>query len=251
MKIMEQSPTSSTTAASPHKLRLYNPPKPDSVLSFFTNHGFSISQTLNIVKRGPWLLSCDPHKSLLPKFQFLRSKGSSTSDIVHMVTLAPRNYNFDPSTSTFCIALLAKKTVKKENWDEKVDIFKRWGWSQEHVLLVFKRRPYCMLTSVDKINALMSFWVDQLGWNSLDLARAPGILSLSLPKRIVPRASVLQFLVYKGLLKKDASMVLPMLGTEKLFFEKFAGRFKEHFSHLLKLYEENMDLANKRESICL
>jgi mTERF domain-containing protein len=63
---------------------------PESVLNFFTTHGFTDSDIHNIIKREPWLLSCDTQKRLLPKFQFLLSKGASNSDIVRMVLGNPR-----------------------------------------------------------------------------------------------------------------------------------------------------------------
>ncbi|XP_020225502.1 uncharacterized protein LOC109807395 [Cajanus cajan] len=161
-----------------------------------------------------------------------------------------KQMGFDVSKSTFCIALLAKRTVNKAKWEEKVDTFKKWGWSQEQILVAFRSQPYIMLSSLDKINAVFSFWVEQAGFKSLDLVRAPGIFLLSLQKRIAPRASVLQFLTSKGLLQKDASLSRPFILTEKLFLEKYVIRFKGVSSHLLKLYEDKMSLENDRNNTC-
>ncbi|RDX70339.1 hypothetical protein CR513_50426, partial [Mucuna pruriens] len=314
------------------KLRFRDPQKPDSVLSFFRNHDFSNSQICHILQRELQLLSCDAQKVLLPKFQFLRSKGASSLDIVRMITAAPsllkrslqnhiipayelvrgflqsdkqiidflidnpyllydsrvapnvellldngvthsniakllqrwpnilcsanllrtvkelKQMGFDASTSTFCIALLAKRTVNKTRWGEKIDTFKRWGWSQEQVLLAFRRQPYCMLSSPHKINAVFSYWVEHVGFDSVDLVKAPGIFLLSIRKRIAPRASVLQFLISKGLVEKDASLNTPFVLTEKLFLEKYVKRFKDDSSHLLKLYKEKTCLENDRDN---
>ncbi|XP_027332214.1 uncharacterized protein LOC113847357 [Abrus precatorius] len=323
------SPESALTVS--QKFRLNNPQKPDSVLAFFRNRGFSNSQIHGIIKRQLPLLLSDPDKVLLPKFEFLASKGVSRADIVRMVSIGPRflsrslenhivpsyefvrgflqsddqliacmNRNssflsdgrfalnsellidngvkrsdiakllrrwpsilcsanllktitelkgmgFVPSTSSFCVALLAKRTVNKAKWDEKVETFKKWGWSQEHVLEAFKRQPYCMLSSADKINAVMSYFVSQLGCDSLELVRSPVVFQLSLQKRLIPRASVVDYLNSKGLRKKDASMTTPFALPEKLFLKRFVKRFKEHSSHLLKMYEKNMN----RENTCL
>jgi len=54
-----------------------------------------------------------------------------------------------------------------------------------------------MLASVQKINLVMSFWVNLLGWNSLALAKRPNIFALSLQRRIIPKALVLQYLLMK------------------------------------------------------
>nr|KYP58077.1 hypothetical protein KK1_004368 [Cajanus cajan] len=146
-----------------------------------------------------------------------------------------KQMGFDVSTSTFCIALLAKRTVNKTKWEEKIDTFKKWGWSREQILLAFRRQPYIMLSSPDKINAVFSFWVEQAGFKSLDLVRAPGIFQLSLQKRIAPRASVLQFLTSKGLLRKDASLSRPFILTETLFLEKYVISSKGVYYHMLKM----------------
>ncbi|XP_047153848.1 uncharacterized protein LOC124825300 [Vigna umbellata] len=150
-----------------------------------------------------------------------------------------KQMGFDASLSTFCIALVAKIILNESKWAEKIDTYKRWGWSEEQVLLAFRRQPYCMLSSCDKINAVMSYWVEQAGFNSVDLVKSPGIFLLSLRKRIAPRACVLQFLVSKGLLRKDASLTTPFVLTEKLFLENYVKRFREDSSHLLKLYTEH------------
>lgn len=314
------------------KLTLSDSQKPDSVIALFNTHGFSNTQIRNIIKREPRLLLClDPNKVLLPKFQFLLSKGASTSDIVRIVNANPRfllrslpnhiiptyhfmrgflksdkqtikcinryasfisdsrvesnvkllldngathsniatllrnspriycssnlletiqelkQLGFNSSTSTFAVALVAKKTVNETRWAEKVEIFKKWGWSDEHILQAFRRQPYCMLSSAQKIDAVLSAWVDQLGLNSLDLVNAPGIFLLRLEKRVIPRAAVLQFLVSKGLRRKNASLSAPFAMTEKLFLDKFVKCFKEDSPHLLKLYQEKMNLANSME----
>ncbi|WJX96142.1 hypothetical protein P8452_77385 [Trifolium repens] len=324
--------TPQTASKASHYVTLSNSQKPDSVLAFFTTHGFSNSQIRGIVKREPRLLSLNPNNVLLPKFQFLLSQGVSNSDLIHIVNANPRflrrslenhiiptyecakgllqsdkkiiacvkrygflsqdhlpknvkllldngvshsnivrlfqwwpsifesfdllniveelkKLGFDSKTSTFSIAFLAKKTVSKAKWDEKVETFKKWGWSDEHILQAFKKQPFCMLSSPRKMNAVMNVWVNHLGFDSLDLTRAPGILQLSLEKRIIPRGLVVQFLNSKGLRQKDASIYTPFLVSEKLFLEKFVNRFAEHSSDLLKLYEEKMNLADSRNGL--
>jgi mTERF domain-containing protein len=99
-----------------------------------------------------------------------------------------------------------------------------------------------MLTSIDKINSVMDFWVNQMGWDACAIAKAPHILPLSLEKRIIPRAPVVQFLLEKGLRKKNASLTYPFFMHEKLFRDGYLKRHKEG-SYLLKLYDEKLNLA--------
>jgi len=330
------SPQSALKSFNHNHFRFNTPDKPDAVITFFQNHGFSHSDIRIIIKKAPWLLSSQPHKRLLPKFLFFLSKDASSSDIVSLLTSNPTilrssldkriiplfelfsrffktnndndvivclikhwttftiypyhlivdNVNlmsdfgvsdsviarlfqswtsifgsndliksleevkclgFDPSTTTFGIALAAKKCFSKKLWDEKVDALKKWGWSNEAVFQAFRMHPGFMLTSIDKINLVMSFWVNQLGWNSLALTKRPHIFNFSLQKTIVPRALVLQYLVMKGLRKKNASLVAPFALSKQMFLSKYVLSFKEDSDYLLKLYEENVNLASTKE----
>ncbi|WJX23639.1 hypothetical protein P8452_12837 [Trifolium repens] len=339
-----------------------NPKNPESVFTFLKTHGFMDSEIQAIIEREPEFLSCDPSKTLLPKFQFLRSKGASTSDIVRitvydhgfrklslkeveikfefflskgvsssdivsLLTANPKilqaslekqiiplfkllsgylkirdilvclirkwfafdrisydliveninlmtdfgvsKYNiatlfrrrpsifgsndliksledvkglgFKPSRTTFGAALVARKCISKQMWNQKVDVFKKWGWSEEVVLQEFRSCPSLMLVSIDKINLVMNFWVNQLGWDSLLLTKYPLMFTHSLSQRIIPRAFVLQYLLNKGLWK--TSLVNPFNYTEKVFLEKCVFKFKEESDYLLKLYEDKMNLA--------
>jgi len=322
---------SASRLCSTHTITFKNAQKPDSVLNFFRNHGFSDSQLRDTIAKMPRLLSCNPSKRVLPKFQFFLSKGSSTSDIANLVCKSPRvlsvslknqivptyelvyrflqsdketlavlNYNsnlfcdrsvqnnitmliengvsdsnikrllrehnrafktrdmlklvkelkdlgFNCSKTTFGVALIAKSSITKTLWKEKVDALKKWGWSDEDVLQAFRKQPHCMTTSIDKINLVMSFWVNQLGWDAMAIAKTPDILLLSLEKRIIPRATVVQFLLNNGLRNKNSSLIYPFLRTEKLFIDMFIKRFKNESSHLIKLYEEKLKLAHTRE----
>ncbi|CAJ2662052.1 unnamed protein product [Trifolium pratense] len=159
-----------------------------------------------------------------------------------------KGLGFRPSMITFGVALIAKKCTSKTHWNHKVDAFKKWGWSDEAVFQAFRLCPSLMLVSIDKVNLLMSFWVNQLGWNSLALTKYPIMFSYSLHKRIIPRVSVLQFLLMKGLREKNASLLTPFTYTEKLFLSKFVFSFKGESDYLLKLYEEKVKLAYSEET---
>jgi mTERF domain-containing protein len=329
------SPKSASKLCSTYNVRFKTAQKPDSIRNFFRNHGFSDTQLHHIIAKLPWLLSCNPSKRVLPKFQFFLSKGASTSYIVDIVcknpvvlsaslknrivpayelvyrylqsdkdTIALLNYNpiifgssnvvhnikvlteigvtdsniarllrtctklfyrkdlhelveelkdlgFDPPRSIFSIALMAKSSVSKTLWKEKVDAFKKWGWSDEDVIQAFRKQPHCMLTSIDKINLVMSYWVNQLGWDAMDIAKVPRVFGASLEQRIIPRAPVVQYLSKKGLLKKEASLTSPFVVKEEIFLDMYINRFKEESSYLLKLYEEKLKLAQTKEKTAM
>jgi mTERF domain-containing protein len=158
-----------------------------------------------------------------------------------------KGLGFNPSKITFGIAMVAKEPIKKTLWKEKVDAFKKWGWSDEDVLEAFRRHPHCMLVSINKINLLMSFWVNQMGWDVLALAKGPLLFSMSVEKRIIPRALIVQFLLKNGLREEKSSLASPFIVSDKKFRDKFINRYEEESSYLLKLYEEKLTLAHTRE----
>jgi len=303
------------------RLRFKTPHKPDSVIAFFKTHGFSNHQIQTIIRRIPSLIVNNPIKTILPKFQFLASKGASPKDIVATVTRSPRflysslekniipsfelvrsfcpsdhkaitsiifcpssisdsrfkpnlqflldfgvtrssiyrlltsrpsticctdlkkaleeikELGFQPSKYNFCVALLTKRAVTKSQWDAKVDVLKSWGCSEDDILWAFKRQPNFMLRSPDKLNAVMRFWIKQLGWDPLLLLGTPDLFGFSIEKRLSPRASVVQYLLSKGLMKKDASLTAPFYLKDELFLQKYVKRFGDEASVLLKLYQ--------------
>ncbi|PNY04394.1 hypothetical protein L195_g000815 [Trifolium pratense] len=301
------------------RLRFNTPKKPDSVIAFFKTHGFSNDQIQSIIHTAPSLLTSKPIKTILPKFQFLSSKGASPSDIVDTVTKSPhflcsslqkqiipsfelvrsfcpsdqkaltsitacsssikygrmklnvkflldlgvtssgiyrllttrpsvicsanlkkyveeiKELGFNPSKCSFCVALLAKTAVTKSQWDAKVDALKSWGFSEDEIFNAFKKQPNFMLRSTDKLNAVMRFWIKQLGWDRLLLLVAPDLFGFSIEKRLIPRASVVQYLLSKGLMKKNASLITPFYCSDQVFLQRYVNNFEEEAYRILKL----------------
>jgi mTERF domain-containing protein len=170
---------------------------------------------------------------------------------LHELVEELKDLGFDPPRSIFSIALMAKSSVSETLWKEKVDAFKKWGWSDEDALKAFRKQPHCMLTSIDKINLVMSYWVNQLGWDAMAIAKVPRVFGASMEQRIIPRASVVQYLSKKGLLKKEASLTSPFVVKEEIFLDMYINRFKEESSYLLKLYEEKLKLAQTKEKTAM
>ncbi|XP_057434224.1 uncharacterized protein LOC130726920 [Lotus japonicus] len=316
------------------RVRLDNSEKPDSVLALFRTHGFTNHQLSQIIRTRPLFLSSDPNTAILPKFNFLLSKGASTSDLVEIITKDPwlmhyslenaitpcydflkrylvsdestieaiksctgliyskhpekniqtllengvpesqvpillcrsgyllkrhdpsdfkkaveevKEMGFDPNKKFFIVALNAK-TMKVSLWERKIDLYKKWGWSEEIVVSVFKRYPWCMLASEKKIETVMEFWVNQMGWDSLVLAKHPVLLWISLEKIIIPRAFLLQSLQSRGLIK-DAKSPAAFKVPEKMFLQKFVNCFEEESAQLLELYKEKKRSCMKRQNI--
>ena len=89
----------------------------------------------------------------------------------------------------------------------------------------------------------MDFFVNKMGRESSLIANRPFLIGLSLEKRIIPRYSVVQVLLSKGLIDKDISLVVLFESTEKMFLEKFVNGYKEEAPQLLNLYQEKVNLS--------
>lgn len=151
-----------------------------------------------------------------------------------------KRLGFKPDKTLFLVAVCAK-LVRKSLWEKKIELYGKWGWSEETVRSAFVRSPWCMLVSEAKIEAMMEFCVKQLGCDPLFFAKYPVLIAFSLEKRIVPRALVVQFLMSKGLVK-DVNWAAAFIASESLFLRKFVVSFEKEASQLMKLYEEKRDL---------
>ncbi|XP_022741192.1 transcription termination factor MTERF2, chloroplastic-like [Durio zibethinus] len=311
------------------RVHFETPQKPDSVISFFKNHGFSQTQIRNLIQRRPKLLLSNPDKTLLPKFQFFYSKGISSSDLARILSSNPLvlandldkriipNFNFikdlthcaddkvflaykhwsgiltrnlqsvfacnlailreigvpesillaelivhpsifahnhdkfrrtteevkklgfTPSKQLFLVALQALMQNSKSTWERKSNAFKKWGWSDEDIFSAFEKYPRCMIFSEHKVASTMNFYVNTMGCKSSYIANCPVLLSYSLERRIIPRYSVLQALLSKGLIEKFS--VHSIGCTEKKFLQRFVTPYEDPY--LLKLYKEKLGLS--------
>ncbi|XP_015938793.2 transcription termination factor MTERF8, chloroplastic isoform X1 [Arachis duranensis] len=303
------------------------PEKPDSVIALFRSFGFSDLQIHNVIRKKPRILVSKPKETILPKLEFLTSKGASKLQLARIIDLNPlilkrslekhlipafdllnnfirseertvasilragqiltcsrslRNINMlvdlgvrkismarlirqwpwlllcnsevrlksivdevikmgvDPSKANFVPALYATY-LPKSMWDKKVELFKRFGLTDDNILEAFVKHSCCMLISVQKTEACIEFFVKELGWKPVDVTNYPVLLSLNLEKRLVPRAAVLKILMANGAINSGKHL-LAYTASEERFFKKYVNRGKDQAPELLKLYREKMNL---------
>jgi mTERF domain-containing protein len=308
-----------------------NPEKPDSVLNFLKENGFSNAQISQIVRSHPLVLLAHPEKTLLPKIELIRSIGISSSDLTTIIasntllfktnlkkrligsydflktvlvdekvlttfkrspraflsdvtnTMAPNialmrqlgaplstisflvsnhpstafikhtrfaeaahqvtEMGFDPLKMVFVLAIQALLKMSKPKLESRLELYKRWGWSRDTALAAFKRHPNCMVVSEENMTKTMDFLVNKSGWPSTDVATNPRVINLSLEKRIIPRWSVVQILLAKGLVKNNLALGTFLLPSERVFLEKFVIRFRDDVPQLLKVYQGKMSAS--------
>lgn len=222
--------------------------------NFFRDLLQSDQKTIAAVKCCPSILLCRLEARVIPVINILRENGVPEANILHLIRYHPmrlhtnpdnfkkvleevRLMGFSPLKVHFVLAIVVVMGVRKSVWENKVDVYKRWGWSNEDVITAFGKHPFCMRISDDKIMAVMDFYVNKLGLDSSVIVNCPVLLALSLKKRIVPRGSLIQFMSSKGLVKIDSHIATLLKHSEKNFIEKFVNRYEEA-PQLLKLYSE-------------
>ncbi|KAE8650391.1 uncharacterized protein LOC101210242 [Cucumis sativus] len=213
-------------------------------------------KTLNAIKRFAGVLVKDLRISVGPNIEILKQIGVPDSNILKYLQYQPRTFLINPirfkeivervtemgfnrQQLQFLVAVFALRAMTKSTWDKKVEVYRKWGLSEEQICSAFRRHPWCMMGSEDKINGAMDFFVNKMGCKSSFAATRPILVSLSMKKRLLPRGHVYQVLVSKGLIK-NANFTSLFCSSEKRFIEKYINLHKEQIPGLLELYEQKL-----------
>ncbi|KAB2069974.1 hypothetical protein ERO13_A08G117200v2 [Gossypium hirsutum] len=212
------------------------------------------------LKRTTWVFLEDPSKNLMPNVTYLRESGVPQRCVSLLLTHFPeavmqkhepfvetvrevKEMGFDPKKSTFVLAVHALSGKgNKSIWERCYEVYKRWCWSNDDILSAFRKHPHSMMLSEKKIMKSMDYFVNEMGWASRAIAECPVVLFFSLEKRIIPRCSVFQVLLSKGLIKEGFSLTTVLLPVDKRFLERFVMRYQEEVPELLSVYQGKVKL---------
>ncbi|RZC89660.1 hypothetical protein C5167_007887 [Papaver somniferum] len=140
--------------------------------------------------------------------------------------------------------------MAKSTWEAKPNTYRKWGWSEEQIQYEFLVYPISMRYSEKKISGTMDFLVNQMCISTLHIARCPGILSYNLEKRIIPRSSVYQILISKGLFKEQISLFSLLKMTDESFSKKFLFKYEKEAPELLEASQHRaLEVSQSNESI--
>ncbi|KAK1278865.1 hypothetical protein QJS04_geneDACA003489 [Acorus gramineus] len=210
---------------------------------------------VSTTKRSPWLLHNDLHKTMGSKIEALRDHGVPDSSISVMIKQQPRlllnsspdrftealmkvkAMDFKPSSSFFYLALHAILGMSKSKWEEKFELYRSFGWSDDNILSAFKKQPFFMNLSKDKIRRMMDFFLKEPGLGLSIVSSYPNLMLLSLEKTIIPRHSVIHVLKSFGLVKKDVNLYSVCKLEEKKFLEKYIIKYQEKVPQVLQVYQ--------------
>ncbi|XP_040989002.1 uncharacterized protein LOC121236627 [Juglans microcarpa x Juglans regia] len=189
------------------------------------------------------LISHGVPQSLVLKLFFIRPLslnsicGNRFSEIVNEVM----KLGFDPNCLKFVLAIVSMSINSKTLWEQKVEAFRSFGLSDDEICSAFKRQPLCMAISEKKIKKMMGFFVNKLKMKPSMISKSPILLLHSMEKRIVPRCSVLQVLMLKGLIKDNISILYMVTMAEKKFMVKFVSKYQNEVPDVIRAHQGKIE----------
>lgn len=215
---------------------------------------FSNEKVFIALKHPSWLCHGDVQAILAPNIAFLRQLGVPESLISNLLIRQPRamvgkpedfqksvgkviELGFQPSQSTFISALMIFSQLKMSTLEQKKDAYRVYGCSECDIEMAFRVDPTSFSLSEKNIKTKMDFLVKRMGFPMAEIVRNPKLLGFSLEKRIIPRCSVIEVLISKGLIKKDVPLMSVLIPSEKRFLHNFVTNFQHCLPQLSSVYE--------------
>ncbi|XP_057490316.1 uncharacterized protein LOC130776204 [Actinidia eriantha] len=170
-----------------------------------------------------WFLKCDLEKTMMPNVEFLKSFGVSSSQIVKYIYNFPRLFlhkperimkfvervdelGMDRRSKGLLNAIRTISSMTVENWGLKLELFWSSGFSEEDIVLVFRKVPQAFAVSERKIKESTRILC---GFGKSDISlivNHPELLYLSVENRLKLRLRVVEILESKKLLWKKPSL---------------------------------------------
>ncbi|KAK1408493.1 hypothetical protein QVD17_40322 [Tagetes erecta] len=220
-------------------------------------------KVVSAIKRFPLVLTYNLQVYATENIQLLLEVGVPELTVKAMLAQQPRTFfttadrfrkvvrdvqemGFEPSKLRFLLAVHAVRAMSKTTWDTKVEVYKKWGWSKDEILMAFEKYPGCMIASTDKITRILDFLVNTMGWERSFIVQWPIVFCFSLEKRVIPRCLVYQYLEEKGLIEEEEDFCFTkwLMYSETKFLKWVVKRYEEEAHEILKLYRRHLNEAN-------
>lgn len=224
----------------------------------FLNKLLSTNDVLAAAKRSSWLLNIDSEGRVQPNVALLQSEGVPFDVLKKMIVFYPRiimqnvdrmayavrtikDLGLDPTGPIFVRALRVMISMKESTWKRKMDFFKSYGWSEDDVLSVFKRQPFCLACSEEKLGRLMDFFLNTMKLERETMIVNPTLLMHSFEKTVLPRYNVFKILVSKGLINRDNKGISSMIQSERRFLDNYVLKYVNEVPDLLEIYHSSVE----------
>ncbi|KAL5559025.1 hypothetical protein UlMin_035236 [Ulmus minor] len=191
-----------------------------------------------LLKSSGFLMKYDLSKTMIPNIEFMKCCGISFSQIISYVYHFPRVFllktktivnimkrvdemGFDRKSRLLLQAIRTLSSMTLENWKHKLNLFRELGFSEDDILLVFRRNPQVFCVSEKKIKEVADVLITAGNIDISYVVKHPELLMYSLEKRIIPRLGVIEILEEKNILKKRPSLSTIVTISSKMFSERY------------------------------
>ncbi|KAL5231071.1 hypothetical protein ABZP36_029847 [Zizania latifolia] len=127
--------------------------------------------------------------------------------------------------------------LKRETWNRKIALYRSFGLSEDVVFEAFKKQPTALFVAEETIKKKVSFFLDVLKLEISAVMAQPVILASSMEKNIMPRCAVLSVLMREGKIEPDIKLLRSLIGSAKIFSDKFVLKYAEDVPDVVKAYE--------------
>uniref|UniRef100_A0A0A9DXZ3 Uncharacterized protein n=1 Tax=Arundo donax TaxID=35708 RepID=A0A0A9DXZ3_ARUDO len=170
---------------------------------------------LLVIEMGVLLLSPDRISEI---FENLKALGLGVSD-----------RGFIYGIRAFC-------RLSRETWLRKVALYRSFGMSEGEFRMAIKIQPTIVCFSYESIKKKLRFFLDVLKLELSDVMGRPVIMGYSLEKSIIPRCAVLSVLRRERKIEPDIKLINVLLGSTKMFSEKYVLRYAQDVPDVVKAY---------------
>ncbi|XVE55473.1 hypothetical protein DITRI_Ditri03aG0161500 [Diplodiscus trichospermus] len=199
---------------------------------------------IKLLKTSAWFLQSDLQKTMMPNIEFMSSCGVSSSQIVRYLFSFPRFFlhkpesikqlvkraeemGFNRKSKMFLAAIRMLSSMSEENWELKLRLFRRLGFSEEEIMSTFRTKPNVFAVSQRKIKNVTQFLLSRKNIDISFIINHPEVLICSLEHRLKPRLLVFEILESKNLLSRKISLATLFKMSEKRFREKYVRPYLE------------------------
>ncbi|GJN28858.1 hypothetical protein PR202_gb17030 [Eleusine coracana subsp. coracana] len=222
-------------------------------IEFWLKELGSFDKLLQAVRMTSSLLRADPDKVIAPNVALLRQCGLNVSGMVAANIYSTRLFTKNPKllqeavermeelglkrgARMFGHALVVISLTSKVVATRRIQLLRKFGFSQDDVLEIIRKAPTLLAMSDQKIQGNMDFLMKDVGLDLSYIVRRPALLMYSVERRLLPRHCLLKVLREKGILNTEVDHYSTFCMSEKRFLQKFVVAYDDNVPGLVDDY---------------
>lgn len=127
----------------------------------------------------------------------------------------------DRKSKMFLSGIRVVGSMTEENWELKLKLFRRLGFSEEDILSTFRSRPQVFAVSEKKIMTITKLLLSRKNIDKSCIINLPAVFLCSVEHRLKPRLQVIDILESKNLLRRKPSLNTLIKLSEKQFRKRY------------------------------